>query len=102
MLRFHILHRCGWIGDSERRSVHRKREPRPPLLPGDIDVHRQTITIHEADWERAGLLMPPDVRQMLRNEQEKSADQELLHREYAPNVAPETCEDMLLPIGVTG
>ena len=102
VLRFHILHRSGWIGNSNRRPVHKKKEPMQPLLPGNVEVNRQTITINEAAWDRAGLLMPPDVRQMLRNEQEKTADQELLHREYALDAAPEADSNLLLPIGVTG
>ena len=102
MIRFHILHRSGWIGSSDHRPVHMKKERMQPLLPGDIDVNRQTITTLDAAWDRAGLLMPPDVRQMMRNEREKTAGQELLDRDYAPDAAPETYEHLLLPIGVTG
>ena len=102
VLRFHILHNSGWIGNSDQRPVNMKRQPMQPLLPGDSDINKQTITNNEAAWDRAGLLMPSDVRQMLRNEQEKTTDQELLRREYALDAAPEADENILLPIGVRG
>ena len=100
MIRFHILHNSGWVGNSDQRPAHKKKEPMQPLLPGDIEVNKQTITIHEADWSRANMLMPIFVRQLMRDQQEKTADQELLDREYADDAEPNS--NILLPVGVRG
>ena len=44
MIRFHILHRSGWVGNSDQRPVHKKKEPMQPLLPENVEVNKQTIT----------------------------------------------------------
>ena len=102
MLRFHILHRSGWIGGADHRPVHDKTEAVKPLLSGNIEVSREAITIHEADWDRARLLMPIYVRQLMRNKQEQTEKEKLLQREYAPDAAPRPDSNILLPVGVTG
>jgi hypothetical protein len=81
-----IIHNSGWIGSGERPAPER------------IKPIQQQITINEADWDTRNLLMPVFVREVMRGQQELSADQDLLHRDYAP----ETDINILLPAGVRG
>jgi hypothetical protein len=86
MSEIHIINNSGWVGSGERPAPER---PKPM---------QQTITINEAHWDAHNLLMPIFVREVMQNQQQQTADQELLHRDYAP----ELDNNILLPVGVRG
>jgi len=79
-----IINNSGWIGDPAR--------PKPQW----ITPKKQDIRINEAEWSRH--LMPMAIRILLRNQEEamQTADQDLLHREFADDDGD---RHLLLPPG---
>lgn len=51
---------------AHQRPVHNKKEAVQPLVLATVEVNQQAIKIQEADWHRAGLLMPMSVRELMR------------------------------------
>jgi hypothetical protein len=83
MNELHIYRAGGYIGS--------KPEERKPM--------QRSITINEEEWDQADILMPMNVRElMLNQEREKSADEELLEREYIDDATADS--NILLPPGV--
>ena len=81
----HVYGPTGHLGTEDRPVAKRATT----LKPNDL-------IINEADWDTRNLLMPIFVREVMQNQQQQTADQELLHRDYAP----EPDSNILLPIGV--
>ncbi len=74
-----------------------------PTLAGRVKP--KSLTVNEADWERAKLLMPMSVREMMLNQEQDQntsviGERSSVSREFEPDAKPESDIKILLPPGV--